>query len=634
MEIITVDFETYYSTEYSLSKITTEEYVRSHQYETIGVAIKHGDAPTVWYPHPEVEAALKAIDWSDKMVVAQNTAFDGAIMAWRYNINPKAWCDIMGMSRALHPHEKSHALSTQAERAGIGQKGDAVIRALGKRYKDFHPVELAEYGEYCINDVDLTYTLFKRYMAQGFPLQELKLLDLTLRLFLEPRLVLDGDMLSDHLDDVRTRKETLLETMRDKMLEGANPDFVHMIFSEGMDGIKKLLMSNEKFAEMLRKLGVDPPMKLSPTTGKMTYAFAKTDEAMKTLAEHPDEQVQAIVAARLGHKTTLEETRTWRFIEMAYRGDFPVPLRYYGAHSGRWSGQDKVNLQNIPARGMYGGKIKKAIKAPEGYVVIDCDSSQIEARTLAWLAGQYDLVQAFEDKQDVYKIMASRIYGIPTDQVTEGPGSQRQVGKTVVLGAGYGVGHVKLRAFLKHQAGVEVTEDEAKSIIMTYRRTYNRIPELWDRANKALEALHYGNEMVIDIPGLCRTNSIGITLPSGLHIQYPDLRRVLEERTVGDARQGWVYTSKGVTTKVYGGLVTENICQAVARCVIGEQMLRVRKRYPVVLTVHDAIACIAPIEEAKEAQKYVEDCMSWRPKWAPDLPLACESGVGPSYGDC
>lgn len=631
MEIITLDFETYYSSEYSLTKITTEEYVRFPLYETIGVAIKHNDGQTVWYPKPEVEAALKAIDWSDKMVVAQNTAFDGAIMAWRYGINPKAWCDTLGMSRALYPHEKAHSLKSQAERAGIGAKGDEVMRAIGKRYADFSASDLALYGDYCVNDVELTYALFKKYLAEGFPLQELKLLDLTLRLFIEPRLVLDGAMLTAHLQDVKDRKETLLDQMRDKMLEGANPDFVHMIFSEGMDGIKKLLMSNEKFAEMLRKLGVDPPMKLSATTGKMTYAFAKTDEAMKTLAEHPDEQVQAIVAARLGHKTTLEETRTERFIGMAARGAFPVPLRYYGAHSGRWSGQDKVNLQNIPARGMYGGKLKKAIKAPPGYVVIDCDSSQIEARTLAWMAGQYDLVQAFEKKEDVYKIMASRIYQVPTDKVDK---TQRQVGKTVILGAGYGVGHVKLRAFLKLQAGVEVSEAEAKSIIMTYRQTYNRIPELWDRANKALESLHYGNEATIDIPGLCKTDAVGITLPSGLHIQYPDLRRVSEERTVGDSRLGWVYTSKGITTKVYGGLVTENICQAVARCVIGEQMLRVRKRYPVVLTVHDAIACIAPIEEAKEAQQYVEDCMSWRPKWAPDLPLACESGVGPSYGDC
>ena len=207
--------------------------------------------------------------------------------------------------------------------------------------------------------------------------------------------------------------------------------------------------------------------------------------------------------------------------------------------------------------------------------------------------------------------------------------------KTVVLGAGYGVGHVKLRAFLKTQAGVMVSEDEARAIIQTYRTTYSRIPELWRRADEALRALHYKQSYTIDIPGLCKTDDVGITLPSGLHIQYPDLTPVIKISVVGGTEKpGWQYTSKGIPTNVYGGLVTENICQAVARCVIGEQMLRIAKRYRVVLTVHDAVACIAPIEEAAEARAYVEECMSWRPAWAPDLPLACESGVGASYGEC
>jgi len=198
MNIVTIDFETYYSSEYSLTKLTTEEYVRSPQFETIGVAIKHNDGPTVWYAKPDVEEALSAIDWSDKLVVAQNTAFDGAIMAWRYGIKPKAWTDIMGMSRALYPHEKSHSLKSQAERAGLGEKGDEVVRAMGKRFADFYPSDLGVYGAYCINDVHLTYQLFQKYLDDGFPLQELKLLDLTLRLFIEPRLVLDGQMLKAH----------------------------------------------------------------------------------------------------------------------------------------------------------------------------------------------------------------------------------------------------------------------------------------------------------------------------------------------------------------------------------------------------------------------------------------------------
>ena len=631
-KVITLDLECYYSTEYSLTKIPTEEYVRSPQFEMIGIAIKHGGMPTMWVEKPDVAAALAAIDWSDAMVVCQNTAFDGAVLSWLYGVKPLAWFDTLGMSRALFPHEKAHGLAKQAERMGIGVKGDEVLHAKGKHYADFTAEELARYGEYCINDTELTYTLFNKYMAMGFPKQELKLMDMTLRMFIEPVLELDKQLLVDHLEAVKDAKEALMESVRDFMLKDADPEYVHAIFSEGMDGIKKLLMSNDKFAKVLESYGVVPPMKVSLRTGKLAYAFAKTDEEFKALEEHPDERVQMLVAARLGNKTTIEETRTERFIGMSTRGKFPVPLRYYGAHSGRWSGQDSVNLQNLPSRGTNAGKIKKAIKAPAGYVVIDCDSAQIEARTLAWLAGQHDLVQAFENKQDVYRLMASQIYQIPPEHVTTGPASQRQVGKTVVLGAGYGVGPNKLQIFLKTQAGVEVTLDEAKRIIHAYRGTYHKIPELWYRAEQALVALRTGNGYQVDEQGIVRAvPNKGLTLPSGLFIQYPDLAELQDAKT---GKFQLRYISKGLPVYIYGGKVVENICQAVARQVVGEQMLRIGRKYKVVLTVHDAVACIAPIEEQEEAQRYVEECMSWRPKWAQTLPLACESGVGASYGDC
>jgi DNA polymerase len=259
--------------------------------------------------------------------------------------------------------------------------------------------------------------------------------------------------------------------------------------------------------------------------------------------------------------------------------------------------------------------------------VIDCDSSQIEARTLAWLAGQQDLLDAFEAKQDVYKIMATRIYNKPIEQIT---GIERQVGKVVILGAGYGVGHVKLKVFLKTIAGVEVTEAEAKRIIDAYRAAYPRIPELWRKADDSLRALAMGNGMQVDAVGVVHAiPERGLSLPNGLHIQYPDL---IQRNNEG--KREWVYFSKGQEVKVYGGKVVENFCQAVARCIIAEQMLRIAKRYKVVLTVHDAIAIVAKVEEADVARAYVEECMRWRPLWAQDLPLACESGMGASYGDC
>jgi len=629
MKIVTFDAETYYDREYSLSKITTEDYVRSPQFELIGFAIKTNDGPTQWVPKPECEAFLKSFDWSDAMVVCQNTAFDGAILDWRYGVKPMVWADTLGMSRALYPHDRAHGLKAQAERMGVGVKGDEVLNAIGKRYADFYDAELARYASYCINDVELTYSIFMMYMNAGFPKQELKLIDLTLRMFIEPVLELDPEKLRDHLEEVRDLKQALMYSVRAMLSTDSDLEVRQSMWELDNDGLKKLLMSNDKFAKVLESLGIDPPIKISPTTGKRAWAFAKTDEAFKALEEHHDPRVQALVAARLGNKTTLEETRTERFIGMAGRGKFPVPLRYYGAHSGRWSGQDSVNLQNLPSRGANAGKIKKAIVAPEGYVVIDCDSAQIEARVLAWLAGQDDLVQAFRDKQDVYKLMATKIYGIALGSVDK---TQRQVGKTVVLGAGYGVGHVKLQGFLKTQAGVEVTLAEAKRIIDTYRSTSYKIADFWQKAGEALNSLMMGYTATLDAIGLIKVvPNMGLTLPSGLHIQYPGLRSVMNADT---KKWEMVYTSKGLPVRIYGGKVVENLCQAVARQVVAEQMLRVAKRYKVVLTVHDAVAIIAKKEESAEAQAYLEECMSWNPKWAVGLPLSCESGMGASYGDC
>jgi len=387
------------------------------------------------------------------------------------------------------------------------------------------------------------------------------------------------------------------------------------------------LMSNQKFAALLRENGVVPPMKKSPTTGKQTYAFSKTDEEFKALLEHPNNYVQALVAARLGTKSTIEETRTERFIGIANRGALPVPLRYYAAHTGRWGGDDKVNLQNLPRK----SELKYAIIPPEGYVILDSDSSQIEARTLAWLAGQNDLVQAFENGEDVYKIMASAIYVKPEAEITK---DERFVGKTTILGAGYGMGAAKFQAQLKN-FGVEVTLDEAKRIIDTYRTTYPQIVALWGAAGTALKAILQKQQTSLGRGGLLSVQGEnGIILPNGLRLKYPNLR--LHETEEGKTEI--VYdTKKGKATipnRIYGGKVIENVCQAIARIIIGEQMLMIAKKYRVVMTVHDAIAIIVPKAEAEAAKEYVELCMRLRPQWALELPLNCEAGYGTSYGDC
>ena len=606
--IITLDFETYYDKAFSLTKLTTEEYIRDDRFEVIGVAVAVDDGVPEWFSgtQAETKAFLKKFDWDNALALAHNMQFDGAILNWHFGIKPKGYLDTLCMARAVHGVDAGGSLKALAERHQIGVKGDEVIRAEAKRRTDFYDVDLELYGKYCCNDVALTYDLFK-ILAKNFPTKELKVIDTTLKMFIQPSLVLDKTMLEEHLENVKNLKA--------KLLESAQADIDD-------------LMSNDRFAELLKALGVVPPTKISARTGKEAWAFAKTDEEFKILLEHPDPRVQALVSARLGNKTTLEETRTQRFIDISTRGLLPVPIKYYAAHTGRWGGDDKINLQNLPSRGNNAGKLKKAIRAPDGYVMIDCDSSQIEARTVAWLAGQNNLVEAFDKGEDVYEIMASAIYGKAVEDISK---EERFVGKTTILGAGYGMGSQKFQVQLK-TFGVEIEADEANRIIQVYRNTYEKIPELWRQAQKCVESIVDKRASPFGAVDAVKFDPLegGFLLPSGLWQRYDGLERVYD----ADGKTQYQYKTRKGAVKIYGGKVVENLCQAIARCVIAEQMLLIGKKYRVVLTVHDAVACIAPQEEAEEAQLYVEECMKTRPAWAQTLPLSCESGVGKSYGEC
>ena len=605
MDILNIDFETYYSQKFSLSKLTTEEYVRDPQFETIGVAVKRNSEPTEWFSGTKAQTKrwLDKWDWANSVAVAHNAMFDMAILNWCYDIRPKRIADTLSMLRAIDGPHAGNSLAKAVERYGLGEKGTEVINALGKRRLDFTDEDLERYGEYCINDVELTHKLFE-VTAPLMPVSELRLIDLTIRMFTEPVLELDKSVLTNHISKVQAKKAKLMDA----------------IVAD-----KDALMSNPKLATLLKTLGVIPPTKVSAKTGKEAFAFAKSDEAFKELLEHPDPRVQAVVAARLGVKSTLEETRTERFIAIADRGPLPVPLRYYAAHTGRWGGDDKVNLQNLPRK----SPLKKSMLAPEGYVFIDCDSSQIEARTLAWLAGQEDLVDAFDKGEDVYKIMASSIYDTPIGMVTD---DQRFVGKTTILGCGYGMGGAKFQAQLK-TFGVDLSADQCRSIVYTYRNQFESIPALWEQGDKALDALISTRTAPLGEHEALLVDMFGIKLPNGMYLRYDNLRKQRDQKS---GRDQFVYDVKRgratLPTYIYGGKLIENVCQALARIIIGEQILMIARRYRVVMTVHDAVGVIAPIEEADKARAFVEACMRMRPKWAPTLPLNCESKIGASYG--
>jgi DNA polymerase len=614
-QLLTVDFETYYDKDYSLSKLTTEEYVRSDLFEVIGVCVKRNSDPIEWFSgtHQETAQWLEQFDWGSSLVLAHNTMFDSAILSWRFNIIPLGWLDTMSMAQVVVPATQSKSLANLAVYYEIGVKGTEVINALGKHRSDFTPQELDRYADYCRLDVELTYNLFNKLLV-GFPQQELKLIDLTLRMFAEPVLEVDLDLLHKHLSNIRSFKDKLLD-------------------ASGLD--TETLMSNNKFAEWLRSRGVEPPMKISPTTGREALAFSKTDKGFLALQDHDDVIVQTAVAARLGVKSTLEETRTERFIGIGSRGRLPVPLKYYAAHTGRWGGSDSLNLQNLPSR-TGTSNLKKSIVAPKGFVIIDADSSQIEARTLAWLAEQNDLVEFFEKNNaeiaagvpkkemqyDPYKIMAAQIYGKHVDQITD---AERFIGKTVVLGCGYGMGADKFKNMLSLQK-INIDKGEAERIVQTYRRNNFAIKNLWDQGQNVLRMIMQGRNSHFGKHGVVSVMEGGLLLPSGITMRYNNLRRT---------DNGFEYDAKkNEVVRIYGGKVVENAIQALARIVIGQQMLKIAERYRVVLTVHDAVACIAPETEMLEARRYVEECMRTAPAWAVGIPLNCESGYGRSYGDC
>ena len=608
MDLITVDFETYYDKDFSLRKMTTEAYIRDPRFEVVGVGVKVNNNATEWASgtHEELKEYLHTFDWGSSVLLCHNTLFDGAILSWLFDVHPRVLTDTLCIARALHGVEVGGSLHALTQRYGLGAKGTEVLDAIGKRRLDFTDAELDKYGDYCINDVELTYKLFN-VMGRGFPKGELRLIDCTLRMFVEPVLELDLGLLEQHLEDTKQIKEDL-------------------ITSSGVT--KKELMSNPKFAELLEGLGVIPPTKISLTTNKETFAFAKNDEQFKALENHSDPRVQALVTARLGTKSTLEESRTERFIGIAKRGLLPVPVRYYAAHTGRWGGDDKINIQNLPSRGVNGKKLKNSMLAPEGYTMVDCDSSQIEARVLAWLAGQDDLVQAFTDKEDVYIKMASKIYNIPEEAVTK---DQRFVGKTTILGAGYGMGAVRFADQLQ-SFGTHMDVEEARRVIRIYRDANWKINTLWRDCQNMLVEMSRGNSGSLGPNGIVKYGADGrngwILLPSGLKMRYDDL-----QYEQGERGPEFKYKTRRGYTRIYGGKVTENICQAVARCIIGDQMLAIAKRYKVALTVHDSVVCCVSEDELKEATRYIEECMSSTAPWAEGLPITCESDNGKSYGE-
>jgi DNA polymerase I-like protein with 3'-5' exonuclease and polymerase domains len=430
----------------------------------------------------------------------------------------------------------------------------------------------------------------------------MQVIDQTIRMFTEPKFRLNKAKLEEYLAEVVAQKEALIAA--------AN------------EGNRDKFMSDDKFAELLKAEGVDPPMKWSDKKNKQVYAFAKTSKGMKDLLDHDNPRVQALVACRLGVKTTIEETRTARLIDISTRGLMPIMLNYWGAGTGRFSGGDKINPQNFKR----GSKVREAIEAIAGHAIIDSDLSQIEARILALIAGQDDLIVVFAENGDPYCVFASDVFG---RTITKADKNERFLGKTCILGLGYYVGAAKLRETLR-QGGLTITLEEAERIVKLYRKKYAKIATFWRTCGRALENMVSGGSGYISEEFNIRYEKHTVILPNGAVLRYPGLENFTNPET---GEKGMRYLNRGKWDKIYSGLLCENIVQALARGVICEYLTTIGQKYFVALQVHDSIVAVVAESVAAEAKAFIEKVMSIPVDWLPGLPVACEcKEPSSSYG--
>ena len=636
MKICTVDLETYWSQTHSLSKMSPIAYCMHPDTEIISCAFKFDDGETeVIFGEDNVIAYARDVDWSKYWVVGHNlSGFDAMILSWRMGIKPKLWGCTLAMSRPIHAKDAGGSLAALVKHYGLGEKDQsALIATKGRHLCDFTEQEVADMRKYNAADVDQCYQLLRRLIPQTRK-DEVKLIDMTIRMLVEPQFDCDMDLLQRTLVEEAERKQQLL-------LEASHTMGVHDALAsdeENVEAVLKTLASAPKFAAFLRSLDVDVPMKVSKTTGKDIPALAKTDEDFIALQEHDNPIVATAAAARLDAKSTILQTRIQAFLDAANahpQRKVPIPLKYYGADTtGRWSGWG-YNPQNLPRINPYNPRpsdaLRKSLVAPPGHKVVVADLSGIELRVNHFLwkvPSSMAMFQADPEKADLYKDFASKLYNVAFDDVTK---EQRQVGKVAHLGLGFGAGYKTFQTVAKLMGGVDLDESESLDIVNTWRDAYYEITAGWRTCHNALPTIMRGaTGASVDPWGMVIPTPDGLQTPKGV-IRYPDLRTERND----DGRMEFVYGHGRNKARIYAGKIDENIVQHLARCVIADNALTVKQmtgRTPA-LMVHDELVYVAPEDEAEGLLDIVQSVMRTPPIWWPELVTWSEGDIADTYGD-
>ena len=633
MTPVYTDYETFWSVDHGLSKMSPIQYVMHPDTEIISLAYAFGDDTVhVIFGEDNIRSWARSVDWSDKLLIAHNNeGFDAMISAWRFGIKPKMWGCTLAMARPIHAKQAGGSLKALAEHYGLQAKGSLeATNTKGKHLCDFTHEELNLMREYNKIDTAICRDLFKILSPLTSP-AEAKLVDMTVRMLVEPQFEVATDLLTSTLKEEREKKQDMLMDLAVD-LGWDHTSMGHL--TGAAEFARTQLASSAKFAKFLENRGVPVPMKASPTNPeKQTYALAKTDEEFIALQEHSDPVVVAAALARLGVKSTLLETRIEAFLAAsAAVGKLPIPLKYYGADTtGRDSGW-AYNPQNLPrVAGKPSDCLRNSLRAPKGMKVIVADLSGIELRVNHFLwkvPSSVALFQADPEKADLYRAFAATMYGIEPGAVNK---TQRQYAKACQLGLGFGAGPATFVKVAKMMGGIDLTLDESKEIVAKWRGAYYEIAQGWKTCHAALSYIAQGQRFQIDPWGLCHTSSEGIVTPKGI-IRYPKLRQELKE----DGKAEWVYGEGRNKARIYGPKCVENIVQHLARNVIMGNALEFKKQtgLSTALRVHDELVYVVPEDAAEEKLALMQSIMRTPPTWWPELVVWSEGGRGDTYGSC
>lgn len=642
--IISLDFETFYGKGYGLKNKTYAEYIMDDRFraQMLGVGEDDGDISILDAPDIDTWAAdIRARrEGGERIgVLAQNTHFDAAILCWRYGVTFDFYFDAMLLSR-LRFINRSAALKAHAERLwpedDSRRKGDELHKAEG--VEDLHSVPGLFDGmsTYCRQDVALTRDIVLHHWATGqVPAMEWQLMHLTLRSCVEPQVWINQALLD----------EVVADDQADKVNKVAAASAY--LVTLGRDPVQAdTFASNEKYKNLLATFGARLPYKLDPETYEMKPALGKTDpEYVKFQQEHPE--LQPLFDARETVKSTIATSRAARLKDTAnllpLNGFIPFPLNYHKAHTGRYSGSEKLNVQNLQR----GSKHRLCLTAKDGHVIAVRDLSGIEMRMNLWFCEQDDLLELVGSGGDIYCKAAEGIYAHPVNK-KEHP-MERQVGKVATLGLGY---QMSWKTFQATMAGGPMGMDPiffpdsfCKQVKAAYDRDNPMIKQMWAfLGNVVIPAMCDPLcDMELGRNGCVKVRYQKLILPSGRELQYPGLHCHMLEHARGVDYEyryddGTRNRHKQVVWKrIYGGALLENIIQAIARDVIVHHLVQIEDTLCetdsgwVIGSVHDEILSSVPADRAQHAFDQMGTIMATPPRWCFDLPLASEGGFDKVY---